>query len=106
MLRPSFSLVIPSGTPDEVTSFTLDPVECVEVLPFSRLLGAVDIFLPTPFHTPLTVIITLSDGTASEADTMVTFVGSSLVTDGTAGGKPFGMSAHLEHSCQLMHRSK
>jgi hypothetical protein len=70
MHRTSFGLVIPSGTLDEVTSFTLDPIESVEGLPFSRLLGAVDIFAPIPFYTPLTLAITLPDGTASEADTM------------------------------------
>ena len=73
-----YSLEIRGETLEEVTTFTLDPIESIEGLPFSSLLGAVNIFPPIPFNVPLTLTISLADGSVSDADNIVAFIGSSL----------------------------
>ncbi|MEX1071942.1 MAG: hypothetical protein WEC37_04875 [Anaerolineales bacterium] len=73
-----YSLEIPAGLVTATTSFTLDPIESIDGLPFSSLLAGLDIFPPIPFDTPLALTITLPESGAFTDGTVVAFIVSSL----------------------------
>jgi hypothetical protein len=73
-----YSLEIPAGLVAVTTSFTLDPIESIDGLPFSRLLAGIDIFPPIPFGAPLALTITLPESASFNDETVVAFIVSSL----------------------------